>query len=444
MAALSKVEAPEFVGWAGIIDGMLRFLKKPIYEKEDRSGGPGYKKIQGSDNVGPGESSTRYFRSIINRIPEGYAKGEPALVFDVSRQGNGTRIEVIRNRLTSDSSTAQGSFIVTYSSAQEFRRTLRANSLRLVNTLYLTELEYARDDVFRSTWTTSSALTELKTNVAVPNTFIQVKRPPAAPGEIPRGGFYMTKNQITQREWEALMGFNNSTVKGANLPVHIVSLAEAMEYCNRASLRDGLMPAYDVFFWEGLTREVYINEKSTITEYDGQTAIIRTNKYANGYRLPTADEWEFALTGGVGTYDQLVSELVKSGEITNVGWFEPNSNGRPQPVGQKRAINGFYDMLGNVTEYVFDGIPVESRRMGFMREGVKAEVRGGDYKNTIIGATDSGRGSLGETISLPSPTRREYEIRTWFKDGSYRDAHAIPGFRIVRPVFDYWAYRSGE
>jgi hypothetical protein len=479
MAALRNETPPVLDGnkppstWTATMSEILGRLKQPLYAKDDSTSGRGFKLAAwGFSNEAYAEIfSQLYIGAIVKAIPDNYPKNRPALIFDVSATGNGTRIEVIRNHVKDiDKPIGQGSLIVNYASAGEFRRALRANSLRLMDALYKTELEFVRDDAIRSTWLTSAALNDLKTNVAIPNTFIQVKRPPVAPGEIPRGGFYMTRNQITQREWEAVMGSNPSAVKGADLPVHNVSLMEAMEFCNRASLRDGLMPAYDVFYWAGIPQDKDFSFTSagknpvkwteTRTLYMGQMARVRTDKYANGYRLPTSDEWEYALTRGACTLLELIEELIDSGEITDYGWFAENSNGRPHPGGQKKPINGFYDMLGNVAEYVFDGFDLESKASGSgFKQGVSAPVRGGDYRRSIYRpkidlelidkdwvavkyndtlVSDPQR--IAENL-LPSPTRRELTYKSGFWNTTI-EMYIVPGLRIVRPVFDYWAYRS--
>jgi formylglycine-generating enzyme required for sulfatase activity len=55
--------------------------------------------------------------------------------------------------------------------------------------------------------------------------------------------FYMGKHEVTQREWQELMGNNPSNFRGDNLPVERVSWFEVIEYCNRRSVREGLTPA---------------------------------------------------------------------------------------------------------------------------------------------------------------------------------------------------------
>jgi hypothetical protein len=96
-----------------------------------------------------------------------------------------------------------------------------------------------------------------------------------------------------------------------------------MEYCNRLSLREGLMPAYDIFFWEGIKRDmmvkgiVYAGDvgEQRIIDYPGQRAKVITDRYANGYRLPTPEEYNFAITGGTINRGVLIWDLTESKEI---------------------------------------------------------------------------------------------------------------------------------
>ena len=83
--------------------------------------------------------------------------------------------------------------------------------------------------------------------------------------------FYMAVFPVTQKEYQEITGTNPSSGKGSDLPVDAVSWYEAIEYCNRLSQRDGFEPAY------------------TINGTD-----VTWNRSANGYRLPTEAEWEYA------------------------------------------------------------------------------------------------------------------------------------------------------
>src|SRR5688572_6534233 len=58
--------------------------------------------------------------------------------------------------------------------------------------------------------------------------------------------FYIAKNEVTQKEWIAVMGSNPSTFKGDNLPVETVSWYDCVAYCNKKSIKEGLQPYYNI------------------------------------------------------------------------------------------------------------------------------------------------------------------------------------------------------
>ena len=143
--------------------------------------------------------------------------------------------------------------------------------------------------------------------------------------------FYLASLECTQAQYEKLRGNNPSNfknvAKAASCPVEMVSWFDALEFCNALSLREGLKPYYTI-------------------KYTSATI----NKGANGYRLPTDAEWEFAAReGGAIPMDS------KQQDQLGWGWIPDNSDGHTHEVGTKAANSmGLYDLYGNVSEWCWD------------------------------------------------------------------------------------------
>ena len=144
--------------------------------------------------------------------------------------------------------------------------------------------------------------------------------------QITLSSFYISRFLITQAEYQEIMGVNPSDFKGDNLPVETVSWFDAIEYCNKRSLIEGLTPAYVI-----------------------ERTIVTWDREANGYRLPTEAEWEYACRAGTQTpFNSGIS-------MDAAGWNSSNSERRTWPVGEKLPNSwGLYDMHGNVLEWCWD------------------------------------------------------------------------------------------
>ncbi len=162
--------------------------------------------------------------------------------------------------------------------------------------------------------------------------------------------FFMDKYEVTQSEYQNIMGINPSSGYGLGIdsPVYYVSWFNAIEYCNRRSLNDGLLPCYSYSSY-GTNVDSWPAGWNTI---GANHVNINCNWAANGYRLPTEMEWMYAARGGLSTHNYTYSG---SSNIDVVAWYSINSGSTVHTVGTKTANElGIYDMSGNVWEFVWD------------------------------------------------------------------------------------------
>ncbi|MFA5498227.1 MAG: SUMF1/EgtB/PvdO family nonheme iron enzyme [Candidatus Cloacimonadia bacterium] len=178
----------------------------------------------------------------------------------------------------------------------------------------------------------------------IPDNFVFVEGVCIALDERPQGlpslisSFYISKYQLTQKEWVEVMGNNPSGRRGDNLPVEKISWYDTIDYCNKRSVKGGLTPCYSI---DGDTNPSDWSSGKVECDWD-----------ANGYRLPTNAEWEFAAGGGNKSRGYVYSG---SDNLDEVGWFDENSGDEIHPVGQKMPNElGLYDMSGNVAEWCWD------------------------------------------------------------------------------------------
>lgn len=157
--------------------------------------------------------------------------------------------------------------------------------------------------------------------------------------------FYIGKYEVTQKEWVDVMGSAPSYYKGDNLPVEQVSWYDCIEYCNKRSIKEGMTPVYTI--------DKNKKDPNNTSEYDDIKWTVKANWSANGYRLPTEAEWEYAAGGG-----QKSNSYTYSGSesLDDVAWYTKTTEDKgTKDVGTKKPNElGIHDMSGNVYEWAWD------------------------------------------------------------------------------------------
>lgn len=138
--------------------------------------------------------------------------------------------------------------------------------------------------------------------------------------------FRLAATPVTQQDFEQVTGRRPSAARGDRLPVETVSWWDAVRHCNARSEAEGFTAAYE------------LDEAAERAEWD---------RSADGYRLPTEAEWEYACRAG--------TTGPRYGVLGEIAWYRDNSGGRIHQVAGKRANPwGLYDLLGNIWEWCWD------------------------------------------------------------------------------------------
>ena len=156
--------------------------------------------------------------------------------------------------------------------------------------------------------------------------------------------FYMAKSEVSQEEYRAVMGADPSDTNGDTLPVTNITWYDAIEYCNKRSESEGLTPCYTI-------------DRTTVT----------WDQSADGYRLPTEAEWEYAARANTTTPFSFGDYVHNSdANCYNAYGYNNDASGnwvngsdsylrKTVEVNQYNANNfGLYNMHGNAAEWVWD------------------------------------------------------------------------------------------
>ncbi|GAB5518030.1 MAG: hypothetical protein RhofKO_02810 [Rhodothermales bacterium] len=204
--------------------------------------------------------------------------------------------------------------------------------------------------------------------------------------------FAMGTHEVTQAQFEAVMGYNPSLNRGPDLPVERVSWYDAVRFCNALSEREGLTPYYEHNAFEG-----YI-----------------TNTDANGYRLPTEAEWEYAAKAGTTT-----DTYADDGDLDNIAWYLSGTRDEgTRAVGQKQPnAFGLYDIIGNVFEWT------ASDFVAYPGGRISDDVPGAHYGNELKIV----RGGASDTNAEFSRATYRYRLHPSYV------THNV-GFRVARSL----------
>ncbi len=162
--------------------------------------------------------------------------------------------------------------------------------------------------------------------------------------EVTVSSYLMSAILVTQKVWNLAMDFNPSNFQGYELPVEHISWYDSIEFCNRLSLMAGFRPCYAI--------DKNKQDPLNINKTDNLKWAVECDWTADGYRLPTEAEWEFAARGGNNTNFYRFSGSETANQVC---WHKDNSGYKTQIVAQKKSNElGLYDLSGNVWEWCWD------------------------------------------------------------------------------------------
>jgi hypothetical protein len=317
--------------------------------------------------------------------------------FDWSQRGGRTRLDITSPELGSQDGVARRNdkekkqYSIEFGSTQEFLTKMRGLSVFILETMARSLKLMGFDNYDLSTAVAPAS---------VPANFTKFTRV-VTQGGVPSGGFYIANAPITQREYAAVMKQNPSLVKNPAQPVSNVSIVDAMVFCNQMSIRDGLEPAYII------ERRIQEGRETSMRS-------ISTDNFASGYRLATTAEWKYA--------------------------------------------NDKMENMGVQYEYVYDGVffNIDGKEAGVTATGNQSVARATLISHNRDSAIPILEGSYeynkvdrsANWVVLDAESYEQdlgtVELELYNGKRTARKVRVSPVIRVVRPIFDYWKYTSGQ
>ena len=235
--------------------------------------------------------------------------------------------------------------------------------------------------------------------------------------------FYISAVQVTVGDYQAYLretdpsseylsleelGYNYEQPVTAAFPMGYITWFDALEYCNWLSKKRGYRPVYEICAEK--KKGNYLKDRA---DYPAD-ALVKWDTEADGYRLATVAEWEYAASARGMNFDY---GSAKSPTVLDEAWLYENANFKVHPVGLKKPnALGLYDMLGNMFEWCWDLAETPEEREDYYRV-----TKGSSYDFNIAESSMLKRFSF-------SPLRIRYSTH---------------GFRLVRSVPEVSKSRQG-